>query len=240
MKKLFVCDFDGTLYKKNNERQFRATMDEVKRLKAKGNEFVVASGRPLHLLKPYFEDFDNMFFISNDGAVFSKGFEILYSQPLDKALIKKNLYGFKGDFIAYGQCITYAKYKEKSVGFKLDEFFRHHVVNIDCICEPKEDVYKITFVGSEPKADFLDKCWNSYGVYEFVAKGVDKGNCLKIVQKALGFTEESTVAIGDGENDISMMKSAGKSYAMISASPRVKASAGNVAESVLEILRGEI
>lgn len=62
MKKLFVCDFDGTLYKKNNERQFKATMDEVKRLKAEGNEFVVATGRPLHLLKPYFEDFENMFF----------------------------------------------------------------------------------------------------------------------------------------------------------------------------------
>ncbi len=239
MKKLFVCDFDGTLYKKNNRRQFKATMEEVKRLKSKGDEFVVATGRPLHLLKPYFEDFENMFFISNDGAVFSRGFEILYSQPLDKALIKEKLCDFKGDFVAYGQCITYAKYREKSTGFKVDEFFRHHVMRIGCVGEIEEDIYKITFVGNEPKADFLDKCWNSYGVYEFVAKGVDKSRCLKIVQKALGFSEENTVVIGDGENDISMMKCADKSYAMMSASPKVKANATKITENVLEILRGE-
>ena len=240
MKKLFVCDFDGTLYKKNNERQFKATMDMVKRLKSKGHEFVVATGRPLHLLEPYFEDFENMYFISNDGAVLSKGFEFLFSRPLDKDLIKTKLCDYKGDFIAYGQCVTYAKYKEKSVGFKIDEFFRHHVMRIGCVGEIEEDIYKITFVGKEPKADFLDKCWNSYGVFEFVAKGVNKGESLKKLQKALCFTEENTIVIGDGENDICMFEYGAKSYAMVSASPRVKAKAGKTVENVMEILGGEI
>ena len=165
------------------------------------------------------------FFISNDGGVFNKGFKILYSQPLDKDLIKEKLCGLNGDFIAYGQCVTYAKYKEKSVGFKIDEFFKHHVMRIRCVADIEEDIYKITFVGKEPKTEFLDRCWNSYGVFEFVAKGVDKGECLKVVQKALGFTEENTVVLGDGENDISMVKCACKSYAMMSASPKVKANA---------------
>lgn len=240
MKKLFVCDFDGTLYNKNNERLFKTTMAEVEKIKAKGNDFAIATGRPLHLLKPYFENFDDMFFISNDGAVFSKGFDILYSAPIDKAEVKKKLFDYKGDFIAYGQCVTYAKYREKSVGFKIDDFFRHHVMRIGCICEPEEDIYKITFVGKRPKVDFLTECWNSYGVFEYVAKGVDKGECLKIVQKALGYTPETTVVIGDGENDISMMKCADKSYAMMCASPKVKANAVKTAENVLEIIRGEI
>lgn len=240
MKKLFVCDFDGTLYKKNNDRYFKAVMDEVSRLKSAGHEFVVATGRPLHLLKPYFKDFDKMFFISNDGAVFSKGFEIFYSQPLDKQLIKERFCDYKGDFLAYGQCVTYAKYKEKSIGFKIDGFYRHHVMRIGCVGEIEEDIYKVTFVGKEPSADFLTTCWNSYGVTEYVAKGVNKGECLKIVQKALGFTEENTIVFGDGENDISMMKCAGKSYAMMSASPKVKANANETVENVLKILRGEM
>ena len=42
LKKLFVCDFDGTLYKKNNKRQFESAMEEVKRLKSGGYEFVFA------------------------------------------------------------------------------------------------------------------------------------------------------------------------------------------------------
>lgn len=240
MKKLFVCDFDGTLYKKNNERHFRAIMEQVKKLKSGGHEFVVATGRPLHLLKPFFEDFENMFFISNDGALFSKGFEILYSHPIDKVMIKDNFGGYKGAFLAYGQCITYANYREKSVGFKLDEFYRGHVVGIDCVCEIPEDIYKVSFIGSKPKTDLIDKCWSSYGVTEYVAKGVSKGECLKIVQKALGFNEENTVVVGDGENDITMMRCADKSYAMMSASPKVKANAGKVTDNLLEILRGEM
>lgn len=240
MKKLFVCDFDGTLYKKNNERLFKNTLKEVERLKASGNEFVVASGRPLHLLKPYFEDFDHMFFISNDGAVFSRGFEILYSVPLDIEAVKKSYCDYKGDFIVYGQCITYARYSERSLGFKLDGFFNHHVMRINCIGEVDEDVYKITFMGKAPETDFLEKCWNSYGVTEFVTKGVNKGECLKLVQKALGYTEENTVVFGDGENDIGMMEYAYTSYAMMSAPPKVKARAVKTAESVLDILRGEI
>ncbi len=240
MKKLFVCDFDGTLYKKNNDRLYNAALKEIERLKALGNEFVVASGRPLHLLKPYFENFENMFFISNDGAVFSKGFNILYSVPLDKQAVKNSYRNYTGDFIAYGQCITYAKYKNKSVGFKLDEFFNHHLTNIGCVCEIQENIYKITFMGKAHKADFLDECWNSYGVTEYVTKGVSKGECLKLVQKALGFTSENTVVIGDGENDLSMMEYADVSYAMMNASPKVKARATKTAESVLDILRGEM
>ena len=86
----------------------------------------------------------------------------------------------------------------------------------------------------------MTDCWNSYGVFEYLANGVDKGECLKIVQKALGYTPEATVVIGDGENDICMMKYADKSYAMMSATPKVKAKADKIAENVLEILRGEI
>lgn len=240
MKKLFVCDFDGTLYKKNNNRQFNSAMAEVKAFKDKGHEFVVATGRPLHLLKPYFDDFDNMLFISNDGALFSKGFDIIYSQPVDKAMIKEKFCGYKGDFLAYGQCITYANYREKSTGFKLDEFYGGHIVQIGCVSEIREDIYKVSFTGAEPKTDFLDKCWCSYGINEYVAKGVSKGSCLKIVQKALGFTEENTIVIGDGENDISMMECANVSYAMMSSPPKVKASAVKIAENVLDILRGEV
>ncbi len=239
MRKLFVCDFDGTLHKKNNERQFKAVMEEVGKLRAKGNEFVVATGRPLHLLKPFFKDFDNMLFISNDGAVFSKGFGILYSQPIDKSVVKERFCNYKGGFLAYGQCITYANYREKSTGFKLDEFYGGHVMRIGCVGEISEDIYKVSFIGSEPDADFLDKCWCSYGINEYVAKGVSKGSCLRLVQKALGFTAENTVVIGDGENDISMMECADISYAMMSAPPRVKANATRVAENVLDILRGE-
>ena len=56
----------------------------------------------------------------------------------------------------------------------------------------------------------------------------------------LGFKKENTIVMGDGENDISMMQYASESYAMISASPKVKAEANKTINNVLDILRGEI
>lgn len=240
MKKLFVCDFDGTLYKKNNNRLTKAILDEIKILKSKGHEFIIATGRPLHLLEPFFDNFKDMLFISNDGALFSKGFEIIHSFPVDKELIKKNFCDYKGSFLTYGQCITYAKVKEKALKFKLNDFYRGHITEIGCVSEISEDIYKVSFLGKEPKTDFLDKCWCSYGINEYVAKGVSKGNCLSYVMNSLGYEKENTVVFGDGYNDISMMKYAKSSYAMMSAPPKVKANASGICENVLDILRGEM
>ena len=57
--------------------------------------------------------------------------------------------------------------------------------------------------------------------------------------KFLNYKSENTIVFGDGENDISMMQHAKTSYAMISASPKVKANANKICKNVLDILRGE-
>lgn len=240
MKKLYVCDFDGTIYKKDNKRQYDAVLEEFKRLKKEGNEVIVATGRPLHLLKPYFKDFDDTYFISCDGAIFSKGFEIILEFPIDKAELKKKAGKTTNSFFGYGQCITYYNCSDKSDAQKLAEFYRGHAVKINCVMEIDENLYKAGFIGKEEEYDFLDKCWSTYGVTEFVAKGVSKGECLKLAMKALGFTAEETVVVGDGMNDISMMEVADTSYAMMSASPKVKACATKITDNVLNVLRGEV
>ncbi len=239
MKKLFACDFDGTLFNKNDMRHFKSVTDEINIIQSKVNAVVVASGRPLHLLKPHFENFDNMFFISNDGGVFSRGFDILFKQPIDKSKLKEITEKERIDFIAYGQCITYIKVSNLGKRMELDKFFNSHTVNVDSVDEISEDIYKISFFECQKEYEFLDKCWNSYGLTEYVAKGATKGSCLSIVQKALGFSSECTVAIGDGINDISMMEKAGTSYAMVSAPPKVKGVADMVVDDIIKVFRGD-
>lgn len=240
MKKLYVCDFDGTIYKENDKRHFNAVLKEFSRLREEGNEVVVATGRPLHLLEPFFEDFENTFFISNDGALFSKGFEIILENPIDMGKLKKKTEKTKKPFIAYGESITYARCSEKSLSMNLNKFYRGHIVRVCEIDEISENIYKVGFFGTEEEYDFLEKCWSSYGVSEYTAKGVSKGECLKKVMNLLGFSAENTVVAGDGANDISMMKLAGESYAMVGASPAVKASADKVVNDVLNVLRGDL
>lgn len=240
MKKLFVCDFDGTIYNNDNPRHLITVLNEFKRLEKCGNGVIIASGRPLHLLKPFFEDFDKRYFISNDGALFSKGFDIILEYPVSKTKLKIKTEKIKNDFAVYGQCISYVKSSNTSLSIKLNRFYNGHVERIESIDEIAENIYKVVFFGNDADDDFIEKCWNSYGISEYVACGVNKGACLKEVMKLSDFHAESIIAIGDGKNDISMFKNADRSFAVISAEPVVKASADKTAADVLNILRGDI
>lgn len=53
-------------------------------------------------------------------------------------------------------------------------------------------------------------------------KGVTKGNAIKNLAQSLGVKQEEIIAIGDNENDISMIKYAGLGVAMGNAEEKVK------------------
>lgn len=76
---------------------------------------------------------------------------------------------------------------------------------------------------------------------DFTALGSEKGNALKELQERLGVTAEETMAFGDNNNDISMLKCAGESYAVAEAREEVKAVSKYVlpaeADSVLHVLK---
>lgn len=239
MKKLCVCDFDGTIYANGDKRRFYAALEELAALRKSGGEYIVASGRPLHLLRPFFKDFDSTYFISCDGALFSKGFDIIKSFPINKEEINKKTEKTKSDYVLTGQCISYIHCSDSARRMQLCRFYGGHTVSVNHAGEIDEDIYKAAFFCEDTECGFLDKCWNSYGICEYVAKGVSKGLCLEAARAVLGFDMEDTLVIGDGENDISMMKTAGKSYAVASAPPVVKYSADAVVDDIIRVLRGE-
>ena len=58
--------------------------------------------------------------------------------------------------------------------------------------------------------------------------GVNKGTALKKLQEQLGITREETMAFGDQQNDIGMIREAQYSYAVENALPEVKREAAGV------------
>lgn len=57
---------------------------------------------------------------------------------------------------------------------------------------------------------------------EFTAKGVDKGNALRGLCKAIDIPIEQVVAFGDNHNDIPMLRAAGHSVAVANAVPQAR------------------
>lgn len=60
---------------------------------------------------------------------------------------------------------------------------------------------------------------------ELVPKGIDKANSIKVLRNRTRTKREEVIAIGDGYNDLSMIKYAGLGVAMGNAQPPVKAQA---------------
>jgi Cof subfamily protein (haloacid dehalogenase superfamily) len=67
---------------------------------------------------------------------------------------------------------------------------------------------------------------------DIVARGVDKSTGLEKIGAYFGLSAAEMMAIGDGGNDISMLKYAGTSVAMGNADEEVKRAAGYVTTSV--------
>lgn len=63
---------------------------------------------------------------------------------------------------------------------------------------------------------------------EFVAPGVSKGTALGALASALGVDVESIAAVGDGDNDIDMLRRVGLGVAVANAKPAVKEAADRV------------
>ena len=68
-------------------------------------------------------------------------------------------------------------------------------------------------------------------LYEILPKGVSKGSALPILAKSLGVDMKNTIAVGDYDNDITMLKAAGVGYAVSNATAAAKAAADKITVS---------
>ncbi len=92
----------------------------------------------------------------------------------------------------------------------------------------------------EGKVDIAFSC---YEYLEIVPKGISKGNAVLRMAELLKIPVEDTIAVGDAENDISMIEAAGVGVVMKNASSEIKQYADYVTEStnneagVAEVIR---
>ena len=68
-------------------------------------------------------------------------------------------------------------------------------------------------------------------LFEILPRGVDKSLSLKGIAEHLGVDMANTVAIGDYDNDVAMLRAAGVGFAVANASPRAISAADMVTAS---------
>jgi len=141
---------------------------------------------------------------------------------------------------------------ERAIYFNKDnlamEYFRRAtgVPNLAChYTEVEEPVLKVVFAHvdgtqiealsklllSHPRADEFDFIRSEHSLFEILPKGVSKGGALRKMAELLGIDRSKTLAIGDYNNDISMLREAGVGIAVANACAEAKAAADLVTVS---------
>lgn len=246
--KLIAIDMDGTLLNSQNRISDR-NKEIVKKATDKGVKIVLSTGR-IFLSALHFARFLEIEtpIISCNGAYVAEhnNSNIIYEKPISVNSSKKiiDLAEEKGIYYHfYDDTTFFARRVSETVNnyYKLnEEVDEKEKINIRIIDNPMEIIkrekpliYKFVFVedDKEKLLDFRKEAskingteiasswWNNM---EVMNRGVSKGKALDELCNVLNINTEEVVAIGDNENDIPMLKTAGFSIAMGNGEDEVK------------------
>lgn len=244
--RLLVLDLDGTLTNSQKEITER-TRNTLIKAQENGLKIVLASGRPTYGVAPLanklqLDKYEGYILSYNGGEIIDwKTGELMYKNLLDPEVLP---YLYKcatdNDFAI----VTYEN--EFVLTEKPDDEYvlKEAILNVmktkkvDNFLEAvKFPVAKCLIVGEATHLAKLEKEMYEHlkdrmGVFrsepyflELVPKGIDKAQSLAVLLKEIGMTKDEMIAVGDGFNDLSMIKYAGLGVAMQNAQPIVKENA---------------
>jgi Cof subfamily protein (haloacid dehalogenase superfamily) len=240
MIKLLAIDLDGTLLNENLEISSE-NVEAITLARKAGIKVIIATGRPEQLVKPYIEQLnmeDDL--IMYNGSVIGHPFkeEKLYSKELSKESAREVIeFCEKHDYI----CMVYTKAAIISKpNYRVTFFEEKNKLLSDknkCVFKDIRDIDEIL---SEEinKILLIEKDVNKYNIAKDFAKelkdcsvvqsqngfidinpmGASKGAALAFYSKKLGFKRHEIAAVGDQDNDVSMLEFAELSIAMGNAS----------------------
>ena len=258
MIKLIVSDVDGTLVPDGTPLVPEELFDVILKLRERGIQFAIASGRPWASVESTFEPVKKkIFYIANNGAYLGCHGRSLFVNPIEPELVHEliRMVRLRPDLnvIYAGQDGDYMDSKDDALYRWMVEGYKFNIHRVEDLLEVKEPCVKISIYresGVEGATADIRKAFQDRMQVttagdmwvDFMAEGVNKGQAVKLLQDSLEITPEETMAFGDQLNDIEMLKQAYYSFAVANAREEVRKTArfqadSNANNSVLKVLK---
>ncbi|WP_029608473.1 Cof-type HAD-IIB family hydrolase [Mycoplasma simbae] len=253
-KRIVFSDVDGTIYSFPEHKLENDVKESVLESKKEGVEFVIVTGNPLYdKIKFLARELNSRYVITSNGAQI---YDILNDEYVYKQIISdentqkiiKIVDKYDGS-IAWHNETEFGLY---NMSFEMSDFYKtfNDFDDYNLSKDAIKSVFKIEI--AEP-IDHIKKIYNELikldldldivllsTHIEITAKNVSKGDALLYACKNVFNTKpEYVMAIGDSENDLSMLKVAGFAYAMDNSSEIVKKSVSLYTSSVEQNGLGE-
>ena len=221
---------DGTILR-DDKTISEETLSAVKEFREAGGKFVIASGRPLPAMTGYLKDLDpNAPIVTYNGAkIVDRNGKVFFEEGMlgsdAKRIMQEGekrgclvivwsddiLYGNvlddRMDVYCYGTDIKAVKYDS------VDDFDDRSITKIILNDDPE----RIAVLMKDMETFGLQgTTWATSGLeyLEFYSSRVSKAVSVDRVAKMLGFTASDVCAVGDGRNDLEMIKYAALGVAM--------------------------
>lgn len=235
-KQIVFSDYDGTIYitEENMEKNVKA----IEEYRNHGGKFVIVTGRSKTSVSNVIEQYNIPYdyIISNNGAiVFNKNNEKIYEQSIKSEVSDKII-----DYLKTKKNIEIFFYDHRDkVEYKNQELLKIRIRTANYkLAQNIEDEINDTFkeyvkAHSAFPGMYYDN--HDFVIVDVVSKDAGKDNAIKKLIEMLKIDKKNVATIGDGRNDISMIKEY-NGFSMITAEEGAKEVANMIFGSVADVL----
>ncbi len=248
MIRLIVTDIDGTLVKDGSRALPGELAETIGELLDWGISFVAASGRSKVSTERLFGPLkERIHYATCNGTLMGSYREQLFAESLERTLLNEILADVRSvkDTVPFltGAGVMYADSDEEEVIRWLREGYQEDITQVaDMSVMPDEfvklSVYDKKHRSGETFCSFCEKWKGAVSLstagamwLDVYKLGVNKGTATRWYQNYFGVTPEETLALGDQQNDVEMLRAARHSYAVGNAIPEAKRAARYVTET---------
>ena len=238
---ILICtDLDGTLYR-NDKTISSENKEAIEYFKGEGGFFTFITGRLPYYSTDAFEAVqpNAPFGCINGGGVYDGGAgRYVFTNELPKDALELVSYVDErfsnvGIQICGFEKTYFAKENDRTFCFRRETGLPNYTCDYKSFNAPIGKIIFCTYndnklsaiekaLNSHKNADKFDFIRSEQTLFEILPKGANKGASLEIIASYLKVDKSKTVAIGDYDNDVAMIKAAGVGIAVSNASKRAK------------------
>lgn len=253
MYKLVASDLDGTLLLNGSHKLNPEIFDLILRLKERGIPFIAASGRQIASIRNLFKPVaDKIDYIAENGAVCIINGETIVTAEIERELAsriyKRICERTNCNLLVNGVKSCYILPHDKQYVYHVQHELNNDTTIIHDFSEIQEPIVKMS---AQDHVDCLGSAKYFHNLFsneikvvtagndwvDFVPYECNKGIALQIALDKLEIQSDDVIVFGDQQNDLEMLRLAGTSYAMATASSEVQSAATAITDSVEKVLR---